>query len=570
MMSNNIKISPDSKKLIVYLTLLVATFAVYWQVNAFDFINFDDNLYVFENGHIPAGITPDGIRWAFTTKLSGLWNPLVWLSFMFDYQLFGLNAGGYHLNNLLLHILSTLLLFWLFNRMTGNLWKSAFVAAFFALHPLHVESVAWIAERKDVLSAFFWMSTLCLYVYYTEKPSAGRYLSALLSFILALMSKPMVVTLPLVMILLDYWPLKRFESHRGNFILWQVKEKIPFFLLSAGLIILTLYAPDNYHITENPDLTYLPLLSRLANAPVAFVTYLGKTFYPFHLAVFYPFTQNIPLWQVLCASLLITAATAIIIAMAKSRPYLFAGWFWFAMTIAPVIGIIQISLSTPYAMADRYHYLPSIGLAIMMAWGIPSLISGEHLRKKILFPAGILVMAALSFITWNQCRYWKNTATIFNHTLQITRDNYMVHLNFGPFFNKEGNFKEAIRHYNEAIRINPDFVITYYNRGNAYAKLGEYRLAINDYNKAIQLKPDIAEIYNNLGCAYFDIGQHQQAIENFSRAIILKPNSKHYLNRASVYLIQGRHRTTCPDLQKACNLGDCRMLEQEKAKGYCF
>ena len=241
-MLNKINISPGKQKLIVYIVLTVVTLAVFWQVNQFDFINFDDNVYVTENIHIQSGITLDGFRWAFSTTYAEFWHPLTWLSLMFDYQLYGLNAGGYHLTNLILHILSTLLLFWLFNRMTGAIWKSAFVAAFFALHPLHVESVAWIAERKDVLSAFFWMLTLCLYVYYTEKPVIKRYLLVLFSFVLALMSKPMVVTLPVIMILLDYWPLKRFESQKGNLILWQLKEKIPFFILSAVFSIITLYA----------------------------------------------------------------------------------------------------------------------------------------------------------------------------------------------------------------------------------------------------------------------------------------------------------------------------------------
>ena len=242
-MLKKININSKEQILIIYVVLAMVTLAVFWQVNQFDFVNLMIHVYVTENSHIQSGITLDGFRWAFSTRYANLWNPLVWLSFMFDYQLYGLNAGGYHVTNLILHILSTLLLFWLFNRMTEAVWKSAFVAAVFALHPLHVESVAWISERKDVLSAFFWMLTLCLYVYYTEKPAVKRYLLVLFSFVLALMSKPMVVTLPVVMILLDYWPLRRFESEKDNLILWQLKEKTPFFILSAALVILTFYTP---------------------------------------------------------------------------------------------------------------------------------------------------------------------------------------------------------------------------------------------------------------------------------------------------------------------------------------
>ncbi|MFA5322019.1 MAG: hypothetical protein WC373_05040, partial [Smithella sp.] len=258
-MLNKEAITSQKQKLIIYIVLTALTFAVYWQVNQFDFINFDDNIYVSENNIIQSGLTPQGFLWAFSSKYFGLWNPLVWISFMFDHQFYGLHAGGYHMTNLILHILSTLLLFWLFNRMTGALWPSAFVAAFFALHPLHVESVAWIAERKDVLSAFFWMLTLCLYVYYVEKPDIKRYLLVFCGFVLALMSKPMVVTLPAMMILLDYWPLNRFESKKGNLFLWQLKEKLPFFILSAILVIITLYNPNQFN---EADLKQIPFLSR--------------------------------------------------------------------------------------------------------------------------------------------------------------------------------------------------------------------------------------------------------------------------------------------------------------------
>ncbi|MGD0169110.1 MAG: hypothetical protein ABSE54_05235 [Smithella sp.] len=357
-MLNKINISPEKQKLIIYIVLILATLAVFWQVNQYSFVNFDDHVYVTQNIHIQSGITLDGCRWALGTHYLGLWNPLVWLSFMFDYQLYGLNAGSYHLTNLILHILSALLLFWLFNRMTGAIWKSAFVAAFFALHPLHVESVAWIAERKDVLSAFFWMLTLCLYVYYTEKPVIKRYLPVVFSFVVALMSKPMVVTLPVIMILLDYWPLGRFELRKSDLMLWQLREKIPFFILSAVLVFITLYNPSQ----QDTSLKAFSLIPRLANAPVAFVTYLEKTFWPHDMAVFYPFSDQLPVWQVLEATILIIVISVTVIVMAKRLPYLFVGWMWYAITIAPVIGIIQISVTAPYAMADRYHYLPETGL----------------------------------------------------------------------------------------------------------------------------------------------------------------------------------------------------------------
>ncbi len=301
---------------------------------------------------------------------------------MLDYQLYGLNAGGYHLTNLILHILSALFLFWLFNRMTGAVWKSAFVAAIFALHPLHVESVAWISERKDVLSAFFWMLTLCLYVYYTEKPVIKRYLLVLFCFVCALMSKPMVVTLPVIMILLDYWPLKRFESKiTGNNLtevlpvkvsLWPLWEKIPFLILSAVLIVMTLYSPDK------PSVKVFPLGSRIANMPVSVMTYLEKTLWPRDLAIFYPFSEQLPIWQVLGAAAGILVISAAVIIMMRRLPYLFVGWLWYAITLLPVIGIFQVG---GFSMADRYHYLPSIGIAVMLAWGIPLFLKAK-IRAK--------------------------------------------------------------------------------------------------------------------------------------------------------------------------------------------
>jgi tetratricopeptide (TPR) repeat protein len=604
-MLNKINISPREQVLIVYIVLTVVTFAVFWQVNQFDFVNFDDNIYVTENSHVQSGITSDGFHWAFSTRYFKLWHPLVWLSFMLDYQLIGLNAGGYHITNLLLHIMSTLLLFWLFYRMTGAIWKSAFVAAFFALHPLHVESVAWIAERKDVLSAFFWMLTLCLYVYYTEKPVIKRYLLVLLGFVCALMSKPMVVTLPVIMILLDYWPLKRFQlKETGNNLkevtpgkgpLWLFWEKIPFFILSAVFSIITICTQ------YNPSIKYFSLGSRLANAPVSFVTYLEKTFWPHDLAAFYPFSFQLPSWQVLGAVLLIIVISAAVIVSVKRLPYLFVGWLWYAIILLPVIGIIQ---SGEQAMADRYHYLPSIGIAVMLAWGIPHLFSREDIRTKILFPMGVVFIAILSFITWHQCGYWKNNTTLFSHALQITNNNALAHNLLASSLAEENKINEVIYHCNAAIRLSPYYADAYNNRGNAYAKLGQNQRSIEDYNKAIALKsgyadaynnrggayfklgqyqlavenfnealflkPDYADAYNNRGGAYFKLGQYQLAIENFNDAILLKPDyADAYNNLAIVYFQQGYKELGCFDARKACALGVCKILEAVKVKGYC-
>lgn len=536
------------------------TVAVYWQVNKFDFVNFDDNIYISENSVVQSGLTPQGFLWSFSSKYFGLWNPLVWLSFMMDYEFYGMNAGGYHITNLILHILSTLLLFRLFHRMTHEIWKSAFVAAFFALHPLHVESVAWIAERKDVLSAFFWMLTLCFYVYYTEKPAVKRYLLVLFSFVLALMSKPMVITLPVIMILLDYWPLKRIEPEKGNWLLWQVREKIPFFVLSLILVMITFYTPDK------KDAISISFISRLANAPVAFVTYLIKTFWPFNLAIFYPFPDVTPLWQVAGASLLILLITAAVIVMAKRHPYLFTGWLWYGIIIFPVIGILQIG---DFAVADRYHYLSSIGIAVGLAWGTPLLFRHENLNKIILFPATIAFLIFLSFLTWQQCSSWKNSITLFSHALQVTKNNYMAHLNLASALLEKGETQKALYHYDKTIRIN-NYHAANYNKGVIYFRLGQYQKAIMNFHEAIRVKPDYAEAYYNLGIIYHTLGQYEIALKNFNEAIRIMPNhAGAYNNRAFIYLTMKNNISGCSNALKACQLGNCKTLIWARGKGMC-
>jgi tetratricopeptide (TPR) repeat protein len=675
-MLNKIIINPAKRNLIVYIILTVVTLAVYGQVSQFDFINYDDDVYITENSHIKSGMTTDSLRWAFSTKYFGLWNPLVWISFMLDYQLFGLNAAGYHVINLILHILSTLMLFWLFHRMTQALWPSAFVAALFALHPLHVESVAWIAERKDVLSAFFWMLTLCLYVYYTEKPVLKRYLPVALTFVLALLSKPMVVTLPVMMILLDYWPLGRLQSRKaevqaqvigpatsaadkgkkidktkketcpekitshtdpitrekkiaGIIPLWQLREKAPFFILSAVFSVIAIYTPDN------ASFQVIPFETRITNAPVSFLTYLEKTFFPHDMAILYPVSTQIPVWQVLGASLLIVLVSAAVIVTVKRLPYLFVGWFWYAVTILPVIGIIQIGR---HLEADRYHYLPSIGIAVALAWGMPALVKNGKIRKKILFPVGIMFLAFLAFLTWRQCTYWRGSIELWSHALEVTENNDYAHNNLGTALSDTGKLEDAVEHYNKAIALspddadfsnnrgnayarmgkyepaiadlnkaislNPEYMKAYVNRGNVYAGSGQYQLAMEDYNKAVRLKPDSADAYYNRGCTYSETGQYDEAIKDFtqtlsldpgyvkaytnrgaayaavgrllnavddySEAIRLKPdNIPAYYNRAIVYLQQGKQQPGCDDAQKACDLGNCGILVAAKSKGYC-
>ncbi|MGB5217875.1 MAG: tetratricopeptide repeat protein [Smithella sp.] len=591
---DKIQITSKEKILIIYVLLAAMTLAVFWQVNQYGFV-FDDVQYVTNNNYVKSGFTWEGIYWAFTNTTSNLWNPLIWLSLMFDYHLFGLNAGGYHMNNLILHILNSFLLFWLFNRITKSIWESAFIAALFAIHPMHVESVAWITERKDVLSSFFFMLTLCLYVYYTEEPNIKRYLLVLTVFVFALMSKPMVVTLPVIMILLDYWPLKRFDSYKGNIILWQMKEKATFFILSLSFAAITIY------VMNDPDVQYFPLSSRISNAPVAFITYLGKTFWPKDMAAFYPFPAQRPMWQIIAASLLIIYISITVIVLTKRLPYLLMGWLWFCIMILPVIGLIQNGY---YAMADRYHYLPSIGITILLIWSISYLVQGNTRFKKIVTPAGITALAILAVLAWRQSGYWKSSLDLWSHALEVTRDNFVAHNNLGAALNEEKKSREAIHHYNEAIRLKNDYYYAYNNRGNAYAvlgedhhaiedyhkaihlnshyteafynlgntynKLGQYEYAIDNYNKVILMKPDDASAYNNRGNAYNRSGQYQRAIADYNQAIRLNPGNKQtYFNRIHAYFKSGNMIAGCQNSQEMCKLGECKLLEWAKDKGYC-
>ena len=553
-MLNKININPDRQKLIVYLVLTVVTFAVFWQVNQYDFVNLDDSLYVTGNFHIQSGITLDGFRWAYSTKHAGFWLPLVWLSFMADYQLFGLNAGGYHLTNLILHMISTLLLFWLFNRMTGTIWRSAFVATLFALHPLHVESVAWITERKDVLSAFFWMFTLCLYVYYTEKPLIRRYLLVLFSFVLALMSKPIVVTLPFVLFLLDYWPLGRWIKDvspiHNNSTVRLIGEKIPFIVLTVIYSIVTIGAQNKFGAI--PSIEQLPFSVRIDNAMISYVAYLRKIFWPVDLAVFYPYEYTFPLWEILFSCFILIVITIVIICAIKKKPFLFVGWFWYLGTLIPVIGLVQSGMQ---AMADRHTYLPSVGIAIMLAWGFPLLFPRENIRKKILFPVGIAVLAILAVLTWQQCGYWKNSVALFSHAVQVTNDNFLAHNSLGLALFDEGKTEEAIHYYNQALRINPYYTEAYSNRGSAYVKLGQYQRAIEDYNDAIRQKQDSARYYYNRGLAYNNLGQYQRAIEDYNQAIRITPDyANAYYNRGSAYVKLDQYQRAIEDYNQVIRI----------------
>ena len=540
---------------IIIIFLIIASCAAFGRVAGNGFINFDDNIYITENNYIKSGINVENIKWAATAVVMSNWHPLTLISHMLDWHIFGANPSGHHLISLLLHMGSVLLLFLFLNKTTKNPWPSAFAAAVFALHPLRVESVAWASERKDVLSMFFGMASVYAYSFYAEKSKASRYLLCLALFILALMSKPAMVTLPFVLMLLDYWPLKRWQEaidkkgkslNSAGPIIW---EKVPFILLAISLSIVTFLIQK---ISGSVHMEGLSLFMRVANAVVSYAAYLEKIFWPVNLAVFYPYEYSMSLHQILIPALILTGVTGIVIYKMKKLPFLFVGWFWYLGTLIPVIGLVQAG---GQSMADRYTYLSSIGVAVMAAWGIPYLFPSRVMRKRILFPAAMVVFAVLAAMTWRQCGYWKNSITLYQHTLSITKNNSMIHNNLGLALYDEGKFREAVDHFSETIHRVPDNADAYFNRGNAYAMLGRHQLAVNDYKEVIRMMPDNAAACTGIGNIYAGLKKYQTAIGYYSEAIRQQPGyAGAYYNRGAVYAMSGRHELAVENYNETIRL----------------
>jgi protein O-mannosyl-transferase len=590
----------DKKIIIIILFLTSATLLAFWQVIHCDFIYFDDDFYVTANSRIQDGITLKGIRWAFTTNEAANWHPLTWVSHMLDIQFFGLRPQWHHLTNLLLHIANTLLLFLVFHRMTKALWQSAVVAALFALHPLHVESVAWVAERKDVLSTFFWMLTMGAYIFYVERPGLQRYLAVLVFLALGLMAKPMLVTLPFVLLLMDYWPLRRFEQtqlaqeiraevndtasadkrkrkgkkklavksaartvqvaakteqmagpkHQWAWIRPLLWEKIPLFSLAVLSSIVTYIVQQQGGAVKSIEAS--PLSVRIANAFVSYAFYFVKMIWPSNLAVLYPHPGLGPLWQILVAVLLFIAATFMVIWRAKRFRYLAVGWLWYVGTLVPVIGIVQVG---DHARADRYTYIPLIGLFIIVAWGIPELLERWRYRKEVFVASSALSLLGFFFVTWTQVGYWKDSITLFNHTLRVTNQNFTILNNRGIAYNSLGNYTQAIADFDKAIEIKPKFAMAYTNRGSAYDSLGNYTQAIADFDKAIEINPKDVKAYNNRAATYGRLGHHTQAIADFDKAIEIDPEfAMAYTNRGSAYGNLGNYTQAIADFDKAIEI----------------
>jgi tetratricopeptide (TPR) repeat protein len=519
----------------VYALLACATFAVYLPAIELDFVNFDDTAYVTGNSHVSAGLTWRGIIWAFSNFHSSNWHPLTWISHMVDCQLYGLKPAGHHLTSVLFHIANSLLIFRLLKGMTAAVWRSAFVAGLFALHPLRVESVAWVAERKDVLSSFFGLLCLLAYVEYTRGKAETRnpksdcnpnpegrkefsyYLLALLFFALGLMSKPMLVSWPFVMLLLDFWPLGRVSSleRRQGFRL--LAEKVPFFALSAGSCVITFLAQRRGGAVASVQ--SVPWESRIENALLSYVRYIGKLFYPHDMAVVYPRVPAWPMEEVLLGGAALFVVTALAVGYWR-RGYLATGWFWFLVTLVPVIGLIKVG---DLSIADRYTYLPSVGVFIVFAWGIAELTSRWVGRPIPLAIGAAAILISCAVVAGRQVPYWQNPQSLFEHASAVTGKNALADINLGFYFSQNREWERAREHYQSAIAADPDFAEAWNGLGYVFFEEKKYDDAIAQCGTALQLKPDYADARNNLGNALFCVGKTNEAMEQFREAVRLKP-----------------------------------------------
>jgi Flp pilus assembly protein TadD len=529
---------------LISVVLATVTTALYWPVQSFDFVNYDDDVLVRDNRRIRDGLSKDGLLWAFTTFEYGNWHPLTWVSHMGDVEVYDLNAGGHHRTNALIHTASAVLLFLVFAGMTRSVETSGLVAVLFAIHPLHVESVAWVAERKDVLSGLFWVLTIGVYAWYVRQPTALRYLLAVLSFTMGLLSKPMVVTLPFVLLLLDYWPLQRLPGVRTVFngqmstggtsmrdaVLRLVMEKIPLFLLSAVSSVLTIVAQKEVGAVWTVD--KMPIDVRLANALASYAEYIRKTLWPVDLAVLYPHTGMPEAWKIGVSVLLLGSVTVLAIRKMRKMPFMLVGWLWYLGTLVPVIGIVQVGSQ---AMADRYTYIPLIGLFIAVAWGAERLIA-ERSRWKIPFiVSSLAVLSVLMILARSQVETWQSSLTLFEQALTATKVNPLAHHNIGAYYLEKNDCQRAVPHFLEAIRMKENYAYPYDALGVCASRRIPPTGALYFFAKALEIDPRLTKAMVDRGILLMKQGKFNSAAEDFRHALRIKPN--HEVAHANLGLI---------------------------------
>lgn len=537
------------KYLLLCLPIILVTLLVYAQVWKYDFIIWDDPSYIISNFHIQSGFHWDSIRWAFTTNHNATWHPLTWLSHMLDYRIYGLSPEGYHLTNLFWHLLNCLLLFGILRSMTKEVWPSFLVAMLFAVHPLRAESVAWVTERKDVLCVFFWLLTTWLYLRCVGVPILKNRLLVIVSMGLGIMAKPMLVTLPFALLLLDFWPLRRVRDYRSWISL--LKEKIPLFVLALVSAALTLWAQHSVVTLLPWDAKPLPL--RIENAVISYVIYLYKFFWPVGLSAFYPYPDSgFPLWKPGLASIILGGLSWLAWRSRERFPYVLIGWLWFIGTLVPVIGIVQVG---GHALADRFTYIPSIGIFIIIAWGIRDFISLYPRYRWGLVLACTGAVIVLATLCHTQVQQWRNSVTLFQHALGVREDNFLAHACLGAAFIQQGNPEQAEKHLTRALEINPDYPEALNDLGTILTDKGMYEEAITRFSRALTLNPNYAEAHNNLALVLTRVNRFPEAIQHYKSAISLNPMFPKALNNLGAALAeQGRLDDAKPYLLQALTI----------------
>jgi Flp pilus assembly protein TadD len=528
-------------------------------VQGHEFLNLDDDLYVTANPNVKGGLTIENVLWSFRFNEVSYWHPLTWLSHMLDCQLFGLHAGSHHFTSLLIHMANTLILFFSFHRMTGAFWRSSFLAALFALHPVQVESVAWVADRKNVLSTLFWVSTLWAYARYAERPSLAKYLLVLVFMSLGLLAKPMLVTLPFVLLLLDYWPLCRWQpsSRAVNQNVFPfaktslphlVYEKLPLLFLSIAAVSVAYLSSLGMGIVISSE--NVSLMLRIKNALVSYILYVQKIAMPLDLAFFYPYPKSIPTWQLLSALMGITAITFLVLRVSRRAPYLPVGWLWYLGTLVPVLGLIQQGLWP--ALADRFLYVPSMGLLLIIVWGWADLATHWRLSRTVIGLSGASVLLAFLVTSKAQVSLWQNSAALFVHALDVTRDNHLAHYNLGATLQKRGEIQKAFFHYQEALRILPDNPQFHNSLGVALIEKSDLQGALFHFNEAIRLFPDYEDAHNNMGLTLSRLGKMDEASIHYQRAIQIRPDEGFfYFNLGNVQSARGDYQEAISSYMKA-------------------
>lgn len=532
------------------VSLVASCLSIYWQTSEFEFVNLDDDRYVLHNPHVSNGLTWQGIRWAFTTVYAANWHPLTWISHMTDCSLFGLNAGYHHLTSAFFHVANTLLLFWFLVAATRLPWRSALVAGLFALHPLHVESVAWVAERKDVLSTFFWFLTTLAYFWYIRRGGGkGAYLAVVFFYMLGLLSKPMLVSLPLILLLLDYWPFARIGVLKGSDLSRRatsgsgnslgdkgmsfaglILEKVPLFVLSLASCVVTFLAQKSGGAVMPTDV--YPLGVRLANAIFAYVAYLYKMLCPIKLACFYPHPgATLPAWQVWGSGFLLVIITATAVILAKRYPYVTVGWFWYVITLLPVIGLVQVGRQ---AMADRYTYVPLVGVFVALVWGVAEIACRTRRGVVTSVVTAVLVLAILATLSFRQTQHWRDSVSLFRHAISVTRNNGLAYYNLGCALNEAGDPESARKYIRRALDLLPGGARHYNSYGCDLLEQGMVDMAILSFEKAIRADPEFAPTYFNLSVAYERAGERAKAIRLLEKVVELDPtdrDARAYLER---------------------------------------